>query len=150
MKDELCRYIWLKGYVSADAESAADLVSAWISSFDCMKWIATDRGSHFSNALMTELTIEYKVQHHFVTTYSPWTNEMVCREVLRTRKALLSEWKLASQDWTACIQSILNHSPVQRLDARDKAQPNLYRTPLECFTGIKPSRPLLRALPMRT
>ena len=45
-----------------------------------------------------------------------------------------------------CVQSILNHSPLKRLGLRDKSNKKAFRTPLECFTGIKPTRPLLRTL----
>eukprot|EP00171_Calliarthron_tuberculosum_P001006 IDg1006t1 len=75
----------------------------------------------------------------------------ICKEVLRSCKALLSEWHLAPQDWpcvTDCIQSILNHAPLKRLGLRDDKAPKVFRTPLEVFTGLKPSRPLMRALPM--
>ena len=154
MKDDLSGYVWLRAFDTADSESAADQLSEWIAAFGCMKWIVTDQGSHFSNKLIRELTEEYRISHHFVTAYSPWSNgtvERVCREVLRACRSLLSEWKLGPQDWPCVlhtIQSILNQSPSKRLGLRDKANPNVYRTPLECFTGITPFRALQRALPL--
>ena len=103
-------------------------------------------------SLISELTQEYKVQHRFVNAYSPWANktvERVRREVLRACRALLSEWRLTPQDRHSvnpCVQSILNHSPLNRLGLRDKSNKKAFRTPLECFTGIKPTRLLLRTL----
>ena len=61
----------------------------------------------------------------------------------------MSEWKLAPKDWPAtvdCIQSVLNHSPLERLGYRSEKK-NVFRTPLEVFTGIIPLRPLIRAVP---
>ena len=156
MKDDLSGYVWMRPFTSANAEAAAKMVSEWIALFSCMAWMVSDQGSHFKNELLKDLTKEYRVSHHFVTAYSPWANgtvERVCREVLRCCRALLSEWRLGAQDWPLvihCIQSVLNESPSKRLGLRDKSQPNVYRTPLECFTGIKPRRPLLRALPVTT
>ena len=155
MKDDLSGYVWIKGFESANAEAAAELVSQWVASFGCMKWMVTDQGSHFANELIRELTKEYKVKHHFTTAYSPWTNgsiERVCREALRACHALLSEWRLAPQDWPCvigCIQSILNHCPLKRLGIREKSNSAVYRAPLECFCAIAPLPPMLRALPLQ-
>lgn len=88
--------------------------------------------------------------------YFPWSNgtvEHVCHEVLRSCKALLSEWRLSPLDWpavTECMQSVLNETPLKSPGTRNKTQPGVYRTPLEVFTGHMPRRPLLRALPART
>ena len=72
--------------------------------------------------LVSELTSEFHIKHHFVTAYSPWANgsvEGVCREVLRASKALCSEWNLAAKEWPAVVetvQSILNHAPLKSLE----------------------------------
>ena len=42
---------------------------------------------------------------------------------------------------------MLNHAPSKNLGLRDSKQPGVYRTALEVFTGHKPVRPLLRAIP---
>lgn len=103
--------------------------------------------------MLQELTREFKVQHHFSTAYSPWSKgsvERVCRKVLRSCKALLSEWRLAPQDWPCvieCTQSIINHAPLTRLRLRDARNPRVYQTPLEVFSGLRPSRPLMLAPP---
>jgi len=119
-----------------------------------MDWLISDQGSHFKNSLVEGLTKELQMKHHFSTAYSPWANgsvERVCRELLRSCKTLLSEWRLAYRDWpavTEAVQSILNHAPLKKLGLRDKSVPGVYRTPLEVFTGHRPVRHLLRALPV--
>lgn len=97
---------------------------------------------------------ELRYSHHFTTPYSPLANgtvERECREAPRSCKALLSEWNPAPKDWpgvTGSVQTILNQSPLKRLGRRDGTNPRVYRTPLEFFTRIKPTRPLMRALPI--
>lgn len=154
VRDDHSSYIWLFPCEAATSEEAANALTTWISSFGGMEWFVTDQGSHFKNCLVKQLTSEFRIHHHFTTAYSSWANgtvERICREVLRSCKALCSEWKLTPQDWpcvTECVQSILNHARLKRLGLRDKTKPGVYRTPLEVFTGHLPSRPLLRALPI--
>jgi len=118
-------------------------------------WLVSDQGSHFKNSLIKELVDELRSKHHFTTAYSPWANgtvERVCREVLRACKALLREWKLSPREWPSvyeAVQSVINHAPSRTFGLRDKNVPGVYRTPLEVFTGHKPVRPLIRALPIQ-
>lgn len=153
VRDDHSSYVWLFATEAANAEEVANYLTTWVSSFGGMEWIVTDQGSHIKNQLIAELSSQFHVQHHFTTAYSPWANgtvERVCREVLRACKALCSEWKLAPRDWPAVVesvQSVLNQSPLRRLGLRDKNKKDVYRTPLEVFTGQLPGRPLLRALP---
>lgn len=154
IRDDLSSYVWLWATTSCTSEAAAEALSSWLSAFGSPEWLVSDQGSHFKNRLIAELTQEMHIRHHFTTAYSPWANgsvERVCREVLRACRALLSEWKLAPRDWpavTECVTSVLNQSPLRRLGLREREVPNVYRSPLEVFTGQRPIRPLLRALPM--
>lgn len=102
---------------------------------------------------MSRVFEEFHSAHHFTTAYSPWSNgtvEHVYTEVLRACTALWSEWKLSAQDWPAVIEilkSIVNHAPLRRLGLRSSYRRNVFRSPLEVFTGHKQRRPLIRALP---
>ena len=154
IRDDLSSFVWLFATEAATSGEAVNALTTWISSFGSMKWFVTDQGSHFKNELINGLSSELRINHHFTTAYSPWSNgtvERICREVLRACRALCSEWKLAPQDWPSvveCVQSVLNHSPLKRLGLRDKNYPGVYRTPMEVFTGHIPTRPLLHALPL--
>ena len=154
LRDDFSSYVWLWPCVAANAEAAADALSTWVGSFGSMKWIVSDQGSHFYNQLVQNLTRQFHCRHHFTTPYCPWANgsvERICREVLRGCRALLSEWRLAPTDWpavTECLQCMLNHAPLRSLRPRREEEPREFRTPLEVFTGHKPRRPLLRALPV--
>jgi len=154
LRDDLSSYIWLWPTEDTTAASAAEELCVWIGVFGAMVWLVSDQGSHFKNALINSLTQEIRAKHHFTTAYSPWANgsvERICREVLRSSKALLSEWKLGAKDWPSvleAVQSVINHAPLRRLGLRNKNDQGVYRTPLEVFTGHKPVRPLMRALQM--
>ena len=102
--------------------------------------------SHSKFVLVSELTSEFHLKHHFVTAYSPWANgsvERVCREELRACKAVCSGWGLAAREWPAVLETVrsnLNHAPVKRLGPRDPNLPGVFRAPLEVFTVNIPIR----------
>ena len=150
IRDDLSSFVWTCACKAANGEFAAEMLAKWVANFGTMAWIVSDQGSHFHNAVHADLIEKFKTKKHFTVAYSPWANgtvERVNREVLRATKSLLSEWKLAPQDWPAdidCVQSVLNQSPLPRLGLQ---RPGVYRSPLQTFTGIPPSRPLLCALP---
>ena len=62
--------------------------------------------------------------HHFTLAYCPRSNgtvEVVCRELLRATRALLSELKLPQKCWPDVIpvvQSVLNSTSLERLGER--------------------------------
>ena len=153
LRDDLSSYVWLWPAEKAESEEAAAALTNWIGAFGMVTWVVSDQGSHFKNKLIHELTAEFHVKHHFSTAYSPWANgsvERVCREVIRSCKALCSEWRLAAKEWPAvveCVQSMLNHAPLRRLGLQDINKPGVYRTPLEVFTGCRAVRPLMHASP---
>lgn len=92
---------------------------------------------------MELFTSAHRAKHQFTVAYSPWINgtvENTYRHVRAACTALLTELKLAPQDWSTVIpliSSILNEAPLQRLRFR---QPKVFRTPLEVMTGTQPCR----------
>lgn len=155
IRDKLSGYVWLWPTSAATSEEAAHALATWTAAFGPMEWMVTDQGSHFHNTLITDLSLEQKVKHNFTVAYSPWANrtiERVCREALRSCKAILHEFLLAQRDLPAvveCIASFLNQSPLERLGLHESGNPGVYRTSLEVFTSHKPSRPLLKAIPIQ-
>ena len=120
-----------------------------MSSFGMMEWILQDQGAHIKNQLIRELTEQLRIKHHFTTAYSTWANvsvERVCRKVFRACKALLHEFRLGARDWPVvieCVQSELNHDPLNRLGRRDRMVKDVYLTLLEVVTSLKPKRTFL-------
>ena len=139
VRDDASGYVWLFPGEFANSGVAAETLAQWYAMFGGFEWLVTDQGAHFKNELIKNLSKELFVKHHFTTAYSPWANgtvERVCREVLRACKALLHEFRLASNDWpavTECLQSVINHAPLTRLGLRDPAQPGSIERRRKCL-----------------
>ena len=139
LKDDHSGYVRLVPTQAANAENAARALVDWFTTFGVVTQWVSDRGSHFRNELVTMLQDKLKVSHHFTLAYCPWSNgtvEVVCREVLRACRALLSELQLPQKSWpdvVPMIQSALNNSILARLGNR---------CPLTVFTGLKQSSPI--------
>lgn len=77
----------------------------------------SDQGTNFKHEVISALKQALGAHHHFATPQYPWANctvEVVMREVLRSVRSLLSEWRLPVSDWPNVIKLIrfvLNHSP---------------------------------------
>eukprot|EP00171_Calliarthron_tuberculosum_P014724 IDg14724t1 len=97
LKDDLSGYVRLIPTSEADAETVAKHLLEWFANFGVVSQWVSDRGSHFRNELIKALREATKSSHHFTLAYCPWSNgtvEVVCRELLRTSRALLSELQL--------------------------------------------------------
>lgn len=154
IRDDLSGYVWLWPTSSATSDSATEALATWIGNFGSMDWLVTDQGSHFTATLMSNITEDFKLSHHFTIPYCPWANgtvERECRGVIGENTAILSEVKLPPENWPGiveCVQSVLNHAPLKTLGRRTEKDSTIFRTPLEVFTSHKPKRPLLRAVPL--
>ena len=140
MKDDHSGYVWLKPTTEATAEATAEHLINWFSSFGVVEQWVSDCGTHFKNELVKLLRERVKAEHHFTLAYCPWSNgtvEVVCRELLRATRALLSEYQLPMTSWPQVlpiVQSVLNNSMLKRLGNY---------CPLTAFTGLPQSTPLL-------
>ena len=139
MKDDFSSYVKLIASTEATAEVVADSLISWFSSFGVVTQWVSDRGTHFKNELVKVLREQLKANHHFTLAYCPWSNgtvEVVCRELLRVMRAILSEYELPLTAWPKLlpvVQSALNNSKLPRLGNR---------CPLTAFTGLPQDTPL--------
>lgn len=139
LKDDFSGYVWLEPTKAADADTVTDVLIRWFSSFGVVKNWVSDRGSHFRNELVKNLKERLNSSHHFTLAYCPWSNgtvEVVCRELLRATRALLSEFQLSQKSWPSVIpivQSSLNNSVLSRLGNR---------CPLTVFTQLPSDSPV--------
>jgi len=139
IKDDASSFVWLEAVEAADAKTAASTLLKWFSLFGVVMTWNSDQGSHFKNSVMRSLNRELHAQHNFTTPYCPQSNgtvEIVCKEVLRAFRALLSEFRMKSREWptlTGLVQSILNHSKRPSLGNR---------APITAFTGQPADSPL--------
>lgn len=105
------------------------IVSDWVSG----------SGSHFKKKLIKKLREELKCEHYSTLAYCPWSNgtvEVVCRELIQTARALLSESQHPHTSWTPVlpiVQSVLNKLILPRLGNG---------SPLKAFTGVPQDSPL--------
>lgn len=140
LKDDFSSYVLFFPFEHPNSESAVEALMEWFSAFGVVLQWVSDRGSHFKNEVVAGLSQKLKGSHHFTLPYCPWTNgtvEVVCREMMRAMKALLSEFQLPFKHWPAVlpiVQSILNSTPLKRLGNR---------SPLTAFTGLPSDSPLL-------
>ena len=139
IKDDHSSFVLLEATEDCDAQTATKTLLKWFSMFGVVPNWNSDQGSHFKNKLMDNLNRELHAHHHFTTPYNPQSNgtvESVCREFLRTARALLSEFRLDEKKWPSIlpmIQSILNNS--KRPSLGDRA-------PITVLTGQPSDNPL--------
>jgi len=140
LKDDFSSYVWLKPCKAADAEATATSLIEWFSAFGTVVQWVSDRGSHFKNEVVKELRERLHCSHHFTLAYCPWSNgsvEVVCRELIRTMRALSSEYQLPFKLWPVVVpvvQSVLNNTVLDRLGGA---------CPLSAFTSLPADSPLL-------
>lgn len=95
IKDYLSGYVWLIPTIDTTADTTAEELIRWFSSFGVLHQWVSDRDSHFKNELIEQLREKVKSEHHFILASCPWSNEtveVVCRELLRASITLLSEY----------------------------------------------------------
>jgi hypothetical protein len=139
-KDEASGYVWLCPHVMADASTTVESLVHWFSVFTVCKTWCFDPGSHFKNQVVDGVMRALRCQHIFTVAYSPWSNstiEVVCREVIRALRSIVSELKLQCHHWPTLVpvvQSMLNKQPADRLDEI---------APVTAMTSLPPVTPLL-------
>lgn len=139
LKDDQSVYIWLTPTEHATAESTDEVLVRWFAAFGVVTQWVSNRGSHFKNQLIRLLSERIKSSHHFKLAYCPWSNgtiEAVCRELLRTVRAILSELQLPQSCWPSIfpiVQYALNNSIAERLGNK---------CPLTVFSGLPQDTPL--------
>ena len=140
LKDDFSNYIWLFLTRTCDTCSAVKALTAWNAAFGLAKIWISDQGSHFKNEVLQKTSEALQTKHHFTSAYHAQSNgsvEVVCREVIRGTRALLSEYNLGVSSWprlTKMVQMVINQSPSPKLGN------NI--TPLTAFTQQKPENPL--------
>ena len=143
LKDDFSGYVYLRPCKHANAETAANVLLEYFSTFTTVLQWFSDQGRHFQNELMEILATSLGAKNRFSTAYVPWSNgtvESVCKKVLRVMRALSAELRIPESDWpkaVPAIQSVINNSPSRRLDNR---------SPIEVHTGMSPGNPLSVAL----
>lgn len=98
IKDEPASCTGLVSPAHPSSSVATDSVAKLIAAFGSMDWLVSDKGDHLTGTVMSQLTSEAHRGLHFSPAYCLWANgtvERICKEALRTSRALLSEWHMA-------------------------------------------------------
>jgi transposase InsO family protein len=139
LKDDASSFIQLDAAIEPTADVTCDSLQSWGSRFGIPQTWVSDRGTHFKNSVIEEMRRRYGAIHHFVLAHCPWANgtvETFMSQILRVLRALLSEFRMEDYQWPKLlplVMGILNSMPSAKLGGR---------SPMEVFTGIKPTRPL--------
>ena len=143
LKDDFSGYCFLRACEKADAETTAEVLMEYFTTFvPVLSWFS-DQGTHFKNEVIEILANSLGVKHNFSTPYVPWSNgtvESVCKQALRVMRAFSAEFKIPEANWPTtvpAIQSIINNTPARRLGNR---------APITVHTGMKSGNPLNLAL----
>ena len=139
LRDDHSDFKWFFPCMETTAETAAQAIIDWCSSFAVPKALMSDGPTHFKNETIRLVCKGLQVPHHFTRPYCPWSNgavERLGKELLRTLRALLSELQMRPTEWTNLIpivQSVLNHAPSPQ-------RGNV--APITAFTGLEPTPPV--------
>lgn len=98
----LTKWAEAKAVKKDDAKTTAMfLYDNIITRFGCPKVLVSDRGSHFVNEMIAELTAHFKIDHRFSAPYHPQTNgqtertnQTLCRILRKTVDNSKRDWDL--------------------------------------------------------
>jgi hypothetical protein len=143
LKDDASMYTWLIAAKRADADTVVNALMQWNAAFGTSTTWISDQAWHFKCEVINKLRKALRVLHALTPAYTRRANgtmEAVCKQVLRSGRALLVDFGLQPDQWPEVlplIQSVLNNSSSTRLARRSSMQ---------VFTGRKAPNPLALAL----
>jgi transposase InsO family protein len=100
--DGFSRFVELYPAADNTASTVVNALMDWFKRYGIAKQFVSDNGTHFLNAVVTELSQRLLNEHHFTMVYTPWSNghiERFNREIKRLFIALRSEAHLTTEAW---------------------------------------------------
>ena len=116
LKDDHSSYCRLFAFADTSADNAAQAIIDCCAAFGVPNGLMSDGPTHFKNETIRLLAKGLKVPHHFTLPYCRWSNgavERLRKELIRTFRALLSEYQAKFDEWTdllPVVQSVINSS----------------------------------------
>jgi transposase InsO family protein len=138
--DGFSKFVELIPCTNADSATAVTALLDWFKRYGIATQWTSDRGRHFLNNVMRDLSHRLGTSHHFTAAYAPWSNgqvERVNREIREMLSALISETKAQHDTWPQFLPIVnyaINASPSTSLAGL---------SPFTIFTGRKPGSPLM-------
>src|SRR5947209_7896433 len=74
LRDECTGLVELVPFSSANHEITVEAILYWIGRYGSPELLQSDKGSHFKNKVMAELTEHMAAEYHFTLSYCPWSN----------------------------------------------------------------------------
>ena len=137
--DKLTSFTILYPCTVEDSESAARGLMDFMSNNGRVEVWLSDQSPAFKNSLMEELAKRLGPKHRFVTANSSWANgkqERLNLTIGNLFRSLLSENQMLPEEWPKLVQMvqlILNSTATATLG---------WKSPMECFKGLQPVKPL--------
>ena len=106
LKDDFSGYCFPRACCSANAETSADLLIKYFTTFAPVLYLCSDQGSHLKNQVMGLLATSLGAKHKFSAQYVQWSNgtfEAVCRQALRIIRAFSAEFQIPESDWPKTV-----------------------------------------------
>ena len=106
MMDDLSNFTWMEPTGACTATLTAKHLLNWCKTLGVPDVWVSDTASHFKNKTMNALETALGVNRRFTIANSPWSNgtcERMMREVVRTFKAILQEWRKNVHEWVDLV-----------------------------------------------
>lgn len=104
--DDVSSYVWLEPAATCAAAATAGVLRRRYAAMEVPQVWVSDTATHFKNRALRLMAKTLGVSHRFTIANSPWINgavECIIREIVRTFKALLSEWHHPLGDWVQVL-----------------------------------------------
>ena len=137
--DGFSKFTELVPCAAADTITTVSALLDWFKRFGVVRQWVSDRGTHFMNSVVAELSRQLQADHQFTVAYAPWSNgqvERVNREIKEVLTAMTTELKLSADEWPSLIpavNAVLNNSPSSAIGGY---------SPITAFTGRPATSPL--------
>jgi transposase InsO family protein len=139
LMDGFSKFVELVPAVTDDAQTVVNALLDWFKRFGVVNFWVSDRGTHFTAAVMAGLRTALGAHHHFTATYAAWSNgqvERVNRKLRETLSAMRMEAGLTEDQWPRLlplVNAALNRTPTETLAGH---------CPMQVFVGRDPGPPL--------
>jgi hypothetical protein len=88
LMDGFSKFVELVPAVTDDAQTVVNALLDWFKRFGVVNFWVSDRGTHFTAAVMAGLRTALGAHHHFTATYAAWSNGQVERVNRKLRETL--------------------------------------------------------------
>jgi hypothetical protein len=138
--DLFTRFVSLFPTQRNDAAAVADSLLSYFAQYCVVRTWSSDRGAHFHNAVVEQLSHRLGANHRFTPSYSAWSNgavELVNKHLRKLLSALILQHSARDADWPLylpVVQHCINHTPSSVLAGF---------TPAKVFLGRQSANPLV-------